>query len=94
MSQNSIDQAVKDRHIYMTTTPIRKLIVRLAIPTIISMLVTGLYSMADTFFVGRISTNATAAVGIVFSLLSMIQAIGFFCGQGSGTFVSRRLGAG
>ncbi len=94
MSQNSIEQAVKDRHIYMTTTPIRKLIVRLAIPTIISMLVTGLYSMADTFFVGRISTNATAAVGIVFSLMSMIQAIGFFCGQGSGTFVSRRLGAG
>ena len=94
MSQNSIEQAVKDRHIYMTTTPIPSLIIRLSIPTIISMLVTGLYNMADTFFVGRISTNATAAVGVVFSLMSMIQALGFFCGQGSGTFVSRKLGAG
>ncbi len=93
MSQKSIEQAVKDRHIYMTTTPVPKLITQLSIPTIISMLVTGLYNMADTFFVGRISTNATAAVGVVFSLMSMIQALGFFCGQGSGTYVSRRLGA-
>ena len=95
MSDNTtMSQALRQRHVYMTTTPIPTLIRNLSIPTIISMLVTGVYNTADTFFVGRISTNATAAVGIVFSLMSMIQAIGFFFGQGSGTFVSRKLGSG
>ncbi len=95
MPQNAnMNDALRQRHIYMTTTPIPTLIRNLSIPTIISMLVTGIYNTADTFFVGRISTNATAAVGIVFSLMSMIQALGFFFGQGSGTFVSRKLGSG
>ncbi len=61
---------------------------------ILSMLVTGIYNTADTFFVGRISTQATAAVGLVFSVMAVIQAMGFFCGQGSGTYLSRMLGAG
>ena len=78
----------------MTETPVPKLIVKLAIPTIISMLVTGLYNAADTFFVGKISKENTAAVGLVFTVMAMIQAVGFFCGQGSGTFLSRKLGAG
>lgn len=78
----------------MTQTPVHRLVAQLAVPTIISMLVTSLYNMADTFFVGRISTQATAAVGVVFSLMSVIQALGFFCGHGSGNFLSRRLGAG
>ncbi len=78
----------------MTETPVPKLIVKLAIPTIISMLVTGLYNTADTFFVGKISKENTAAVGLVFTVMAMIQAVGFFCGQGSGTFLSRKLGAG
>jgi len=50
--------------------------------------------MADTFFVGKISTQATAAVGIVLSLMNIIQALGFFCGHGSGNYVARKLGAG
>jgi Na+-driven multidrug efflux pump len=58
------------------------------------MLVTGIYNAADTFFVGRISTQATAAVGLVFSVMALIQAVGFFCGQGSGSYISRLLGAG
>ena len=62
----------------MTKTPIPRLIGELAIPTIISMLVTSFYNMADTFFVGKINTSATAAVGIVFPLMAMIQAFGFF----------------
>ena len=70
-----------DRHTYLTETPIPKLIPALAVPTIISMLVTGIYNSADTYFVGRISTQATAAVGLVFSVMAVIQAIGFFCGQ-------------
>lgn len=77
----------------MTKTPIPRLIGELAVPTIISMLVTSFYNMADTFFVGKINTIATAAVGIVFPLMAMIQAFGFFCGHGSGNYISRQLGA-
>ncbi len=86
-----------ERREQLTQTPIPKLILTLAVPTIISMLVTALYNTADTYFVGRIpihATQATAAVGIVLPLMAMIQAIGFFYGQGSGNFLSRRLGAG
>ena len=90
----SAEEVRQQRFEYMTTTPVPRLITTLAVPTIISMLVTGLYNTADTYFVGRISTQATAAVGIVFPVMSLIQALGFFCGQGSGTFVSRKLGAG
>lgn len=81
------------RYIYMTQTPVPKLILKLSVPTIISMLVTGIYNSADTFFVGKISTEATAAVGIVFSVMAIIQAIGFMCGQGSGNYLARMLGA-
>lgn len=77
----------------MTKTPIPRLIGELAVPTIISMLITSFYNMADTFFVGKINTSATAAVGIVFPLMAMIQAFGFFCGHGSGNYISRQLGA-
>ena len=83
-----------NRYEYLTQTPVLKLISTLAVPTILSMLVTGIYNTADTFFVGRISTQATAAVGLVFSVMAVIQAMGFFCGQGSGTYLSRMLGAG
>ena len=83
-----------NRYEYLTQTPVPKLISTLAVPTILSMLVTGIYNTADTFFVGRISTQATAAVGLVFSVMAVIQAMGFFCGQGSGTYLSRMLGAG
>ncbi|MCR4690399.1 MAG: MATE family efflux transporter [Lachnospiraceae bacterium] len=83
-----------DRREYLTKTPVPKLITQLSIPTIISMLVTGIYNSADTYFVGKISTEATAAVGIVFSVMAMIQAMGFFCGHGSGNYLSRMLGSG
>ena len=83
----------KDNYEQLTSAPIPGLITRLAIPTIISMLVTAFYNMADTYFVGKIDTQSTAAVGIVFSLMSIIQAVGFFFGHGSGNFISRHLGA-
>ena len=77
----------------MTQPPVEKLICKLAVPCIISMLVTAFYNMADTFFVGQLKSNAaTGAVGVVFSMMAIIQAIGFFFGQGSGTFISRALG--
>jgi Na+-driven multidrug efflux pump len=74
-----------ERHRRMTTEPISRLIPALAIPTIISMLVTALYNMADTYFVGKINTSATGAVGIVFSLMTIIQVIGMSLGVGSGS---------
>lgn len=85
--------STKDNYLYLTTTPVPRLIVSLAVPTIISMLVTSFYNMADTYFVGKINTQSTAAVGIVFSVMSIIQAVGFFFGHGSGNYISRKLGA-
>ncbi len=78
----------------MTETPVPSLILKLGIPTTISMLVTNLYNMADTYFVGRLGTSATGATGIVFGLMAILQACGFMYGHGSGTVISRRLGAG
>ena len=77
----------------MTQPPVPKLICQLALPCIISMLVTAFYNMADTIFVGMLNnTAATAAVGVVFSLMAIIQAVGFFFGHGSGNYISRELG--
>ena len=83
----------EQRYIKMTETPISRLIPSLAVPTIISMLVTSIYNMADTFFVSQISTSASAAVGVSYSLMSMIQALGFTLGMGSGNYLSRVLGS-
>ncbi len=87
------DETQADKYQMMTETPIPRLIGQLSIPTIISMLVTSFYNMADTFFVGRIGTSATAAVGVAFPVMAVIQALGFFCGHGSGNSMSRHLGA-
>ena len=77
----------------MTETPIPKLIVGLAIPTTISMMVTSIYNMADTYFVGEIGTSASGAIGIIYGLMSIIQAFGFMFGHGAGSIISRKLGA-
>lgn len=79
---------------YMLSEPVPHLVCQMAVPTIISMLVTSFYNMADTFFVGKINTQATAAVGVVFSVMAFIQACGFLFGHGSGNYISRKLGAG
>ena len=77
----------------MTKTPVRRLVIKLAVPTIISMLVSSIYNMADTFFVAQLGTSAAGAVGIVFSVMAVIQAIGFTIGMGGGNIASRKLGA-
>lgn len=82
----------EEKFTYMTQTPIPKLVTSLAAPTIVSMLITNFYNMADTFFVGKINTSATAAVGVVFSMMALIQAVGFLFGHGSGNYISRKLG--
>ena len=76
----------------MTETPVKPLVTGLAVPTIISMLVTSVYNTADTFFVSKLGTSASGAIGIVFSLMAVIQAVGFTLGMGSGSTISRLLG--
>lgn len=85
-------QEADDKFVQMTQAPVEKLICRLAVPTIISMLITTVYNMADTFFIGKINTSASGAVGVAFSVMAMIQAVGFFFGQGAGNSISRELG--
>lgn len=85
--------ASEAQYLKMTCTPIPRLITSLAVPTIISMLITGIYNLADTYFVSLLhSDSATAAVGVVFSLMALIQAVGFTLGMGSGSLISRLLG--
>ena len=93
MTKHSTNEAQERRFHEMTEAPLEPLICKLAVPTIISMLITSIYNMADTFFVGQLGTSATGAVGVVFPLMALIQSIGFFYGQGSGTYISRQLGA-
>lgn len=83
----------RDNFEYMTAGSVPQTICELAVPTIISMLVTAIYNVADTYFVGRIDTQSTAAIGISFSAMSVVQAFGFFFGHGSGNYISRMLGA-
>lgn len=76
----------------MTEEPVEKLVIGLAVPTTISMLISSIYNMADTFFVSQISTSASGAVGVAFPLMMIIQALGFTLGIGSGNYISRLLG--
>ena len=86
-------QSQEKKYIRMTTAPVKPLVLKLAIPTIASMMVTTFYNVADTFFVGRLNNDSiTSAVGVVFSLMAIIQATGFFFGHGSGNYISRELG--
>ena len=82
----------EDQRQRMLETPVNRLIPTLAVPTIISMMVTSVYNMADTYFVSQISTSASGAVGIVFSVMAIIQAVGFTVGMGSGSIASLKLG--
>ena len=84
---------LRDNYTFLTQAPVHRVILTMAFPTVISMLVTSLYNLADTFFVSQINTQCTAAVGIVFCVVSVVQAIGFFFGHGSGNYISRMLGA-
>ncbi len=78
----------------MTETKIPTLILRLALPTVLSMLITGIYNLADTYFVGQLNdTSASGAIGVVASLMAIIQALGFMLGHGAGSHISRSLGA-
>ena len=77
----------------MTTEPVGKLLFMLSVPTIISMMVTNIYNLVDTAFVGTLGTSESGATGIVFGYMAILQAIAFMCGQGAGSIMSRKLGA-
>ena len=84
---NNADQ----HYIKMTETPVAKLILNLGIPTTISMLITNIYNMADTYFVGTIGESAQAATGVLFTVQAIMQGIAFMFGHGGGTFIARAL---
>lgn len=87
---NEID--IADKHYKkMTQTPVAKLVVTLGIPTTVSMLITNLYNLADTYFVGTLGESQQGAIGVLFTLQSIIQAVAFMLGHGSGTFVAKEL---
>lgn len=83
----------KTQYDMMTKQPVESLIIRLGLPTTISMLVTSLYNMADSYFVGQINTSASGATGVVLGLMAILQAVGFMFGHGAGSIISRKLGA-
>ena len=87
------DLSKDEQYDRMANEPVNKLILSLSIPTIISMLVTNIYNMADTYFVSTISTSASGATGVVFGLMAMLQAFGFMFGHGAGSNISRLMGA-
>lgn len=77
----------------MTNRPVGRLILSLAIPSTITILITHIYNLIDTYFVGKLGTSASGAVGIVFGVMAILQAFGFMYGQGAGNMMSRLLGA-
>lgn len=83
----------RDNYTFLTHAPVHRVIFTMAIPTIISMLSTSMYNLADTYFVGSINTQSVAAVGVSFAMMAVIQAVGFFYGHGAGNYISRMLGA-
>ena len=84
--------SVNAQYLKMTRTPIPRLVVRLSVPAVVSMLVTSIYNMVDTAFVGRLGDSASGAVGVVFGMMAIIQAVAFLFGQGSGAIAARKLG--
>ncbi len=90
--QDLMEQRARAQFIKMTQTPVPKLVLKMAVPTILSMMVTALYNLADTFFVSQLGNAPGAAVGIVFSLMNIIQAFAFAVGMGAGSLISRKLG--
>ncbi len=94
MTEKKTTENNRSRNDRMLNDPVDKLIPRLAVPTVISMLITSIYNMADTFFVSQIGTSASGAVGVLFSAMALIQAFSFMIGMGAGNNISRNLGAG
>lgn len=82
----------QENHVKMTETPVPKLILELSVSTVVSMLAGATYNLTDSFFVSKLGSSATAAVGVIFSIMALIQAVGYTFGIGAGSSISRLLG--
>lgn len=91
--EQKTNKAWEDQYRQMVLTPVDKLITRLAVPTVVSMMISMIYNLADAYFVGKLGTSASASIGVVMSLHTLFQAIGFMHGHGSGSLISRKLGS-
>lgn len=85
-------QSRQETYDYMVCSSVSRLIITLAVPSVLSLMISSFYNLADTYFVGQIGTSATAAVGVAYPLMTLIQAIGLMFGKGCGTSVARLLG--
>ena len=94
MNEKSSEKSQSQNLSYMLTSPISSLVIKMAIPSIIGMLILSVYSLVDIYFVSKLGASASAAVGIVFSIMTLVQAMGFMLGTGGGSIISRKLGGG
>lgn len=89
----SDEEKRKERIVKITTGKLGPLLIKMAIPSMVGMIVATVYNMTDTFWVGKLhDATLTASVGVVYSFVSIVQAIGFWFGYGSGNYISRMLG--
>ncbi len=93
MENSKLKDFKNEKYIEMTTAPVEKLVLKFAFPAIVTMLITAIYNIVDTVYVGRISTEATAGVGVVYTYSAIVQALAFYFGQGSANYISRVIGA-
>ena len=82
----------QDRKLMMLNEPIHRVIPKMAIPTIVAFLITSIYSLADTYFVSSLGTNATAAVSVNASLDQLIMMCGSMLAMGANSYIARLLG--
>ena len=94
MNEKSSEKSQSQNLSYMLTSPVSSLVIKMAIPSIIGMLILSVYSLVDIYFVSKLGASASAAVGIVFSIMTLVQAMGFMLGTGGGSIISRKLGGG
>lgn len=87
-----MDKSLRE-HKRMTESPIGRLVLSLCLPSVVANLMTSIYNMADAYFVSGLGDSAVGAVGIVYALQSIIQAVGFGIAMGSSSLISRNLGA-
>ena len=87
-------QKQEQRKMMMLHEPISKVILKMSIPTIIAFLINSIYSLADTYFVSSLGTNATAAVSVNASLAQLIMMCGSMLAIGANSYIARLLGKG
>lgn len=86
-------KVIDSKYTFLTTAPVPRVVAVMSVPTVISMLTTSIYNLIDTYFVSGLGTDATVAVGLSFTFMTLLQAIGFFLGHGTGNYIAIKLGA-